>query len=164
MMSYPILLGGCSSFWRLRLRRPQLRTQAWRRRQQRQRQQVRTNFLARDFGRLGRHVDGHGARPLSSRHGPSCPTRRTSGCWYTKGQSHHDRRGGRGSSRRTSGMHIVTACACAAPQCQKMLNALLCLLAHTMTCSHARSCNAGAWLWLAAAQADHQARRFPPPR
>ena len=119
-----------------------------------------TNFLARDFGRLG----VMSARPLSSRHGPSCPTRRTSGCWYTKGQSRHDRQGGRGSSRRRSGMHIVTACACAAPLCQKMLNALLCLLAHTMTCSPVRSCNAGASLWLAAAEADHQARRFPPPR
>ena len=121
-------------------------------------------FFGTRFWTPWRHVDDHGARPLSSRHGPSCPTRRTSGCWYTKGQSRHDRRGGRGSSRCTSGMHIVTACACAAPQCQKMLNALLCLLAHTMTCSHARSCNAGASLWLAAAEADHQARRFPPPR
>ena len=104
------------------------------------------------------------ARRLSSRHGPSCPTRRTSGCWYTNHQSHHDRQGGRGSSCRRSGMHIVTACACAAPQCQKMLNALLCLLAHTMTCSPVRSRNAGAWLWLTVAQADHQARQFPPPR
>ena len=72
----------------------------------------RVKLFGTRFWTPWRHVDDHGARPLSSRHGPSCPTRRTSGCWYTKGQSHHDRQGGRGSSRRRSGMHIVTACAC----------------------------------------------------